>query len=228
MLGGVGPRDHQGKVLWHTLDVHHHHSQPGSEEWRRHWGCPETSIQHRAFLYPQTHLWHAVLHRGHPDRPQPHLWCHHWHLRWSQNWENKQGGNYQEHLLYLWSWAKGLFVRASLWHPIIKTFFQAFDNKNVTFEEHIRSEHNMWHYLYFIVLIKVKDPTEFTGPESYVHQMVKVRTLLFALSDAKTNEISDLESTSASIHFTTLALQCALWSQALLQFRFLLWNNWCS
>merc|ERR1719233_1018314 len=49
-----------------------------------------------------------------------------------------------------------------------------FDNKNVTFEEHIRTEHNMWHYLYFIVLIKVKDPTEFTGPESYVHQMVKV------------------------------------------------------
>ena len=44
----------------------------------------------------------------------------------------------------------------------------------MTFEEHIRTEHNMWHYLYFIVLIKVKDPTEFTGPESYVHQMVKV------------------------------------------------------
>ena len=33
----------------------------------------------------------------------------------------------------------------------------------------------MWHYLYFIVLIKVKDPTEFTGPESYVYAMVKVR-----------------------------------------------------
>ena len=32
----------------------------------------------------------------------------------------------------------------------------------------------MWHYLYFIVLIKVKDPTEFTGPESYVYAMVKV------------------------------------------------------
>ena len=56
---------------------------------------------------------------------------------------------------------------------------QAFDNKNVTFEEHIRSEHNMWHYLYFIVLIKVKDPTEFTGPESYVHQMVKVSLAIF-------------------------------------------------
>lgn len=50
----------------------------------------------------------------------------------------------------------------------------AFDNKTVSFEEHIKNEHNMWHYLYFIVLVKVKDPTEFTGPESYVHAMVKV------------------------------------------------------
>merc|ERR1719219_1374070 len=54
---------------------------------------------------------------------------------------------------------------------------KSFDNKNVTFEEHTRMEHNMWHYLYFIVLIKVKDPTEFTGPESYVHEMVKEKCL---------------------------------------------------
>lgn len=32
----------------------------------------------------------------------------------------------------------------------------------------------MWHYLYFIVLVKVKDPTEYTGPESYVAQMIVV------------------------------------------------------
>jgi len=54
---------------------------------------------------------------------------------------------------------------------------KAFDNKKVTFEEHIQNEHHPWHYLYFIVLLKVKDPTEFTGPESYVHQMVKDRCL---------------------------------------------------
>lgn len=53
----------------------------------------------------------------------------------------------------------------------------AFDNKTVSFEEHIKCEHNMWHYLYFIVLVKVKDPTEFTGPESYVHAMVKASIL---------------------------------------------------
>uniref|UniRef100_A0A670JDL8 Inositol 1,4,5-trisphosphate receptor n=1 Tax=Podarcis muralis TaxID=64176 RepID=A0A670JDL8_PODMU len=52
-----------------------------------------------------------------------------------------------------------------------------FDNKTVTFEEHIKEEHNMWHYLFFIVLVKVKDSTEYTGPESYVAEMIKERNL---------------------------------------------------
>nr|XP_033807855.1 inositol 1,4,5-trisphosphate receptor type 2 isoform X1 [Geotrypetes seraphini] len=52
-----------------------------------------------------------------------------------------------------------------------------FDNKTVSFEEHIKCEHNMWHYLYFIVLVKVKDPTEYTGPESYVAQMIAEKNL---------------------------------------------------
>jgi len=49
----------------------------------------------------------------------------------------------------------------------------AFDNRTVSFEEHVKVEHNMWQYLFFMVLIRVKDPTEFTGPESYVHGMIK-------------------------------------------------------
>ncbi|VDK41879.1 unnamed protein product [Anisakis simplex] len=48
-----------------------------------------------------------------------------------------------------------------------------FDNKSVTFEEHRSSEHNLYHYLYFIVWLQVKDETEFTGPESYVSQCIK-------------------------------------------------------
>ncbi|KAF7224696.1 inositol 1,4,5-trisphosphate-gated calcium channel ITPR2 isoform X1 [Nothobranchius furzeri] len=52
-----------------------------------------------------------------------------------------------------------------------------FDNKTVSFEEHIKSEHNMWHYLYFLVLVRVKDPTEYTGPESYVNQMIAMKNL---------------------------------------------------
>ncbi|XP_062245333.1 inositol 1,4,5-trisphosphate receptor type 2 [Platichthys flesus] len=52
-----------------------------------------------------------------------------------------------------------------------------FDNKTVSFEEHIKSEHSMWDYLYFLVLVRVKDPTEYTGPESYVAQMIAERNL---------------------------------------------------
>uniref|UniRef100_A0A3Q3J9U7 Inositol 1,4,5-trisphosphate receptor n=1 Tax=Monopterus albus TaxID=43700 RepID=A0A3Q3J9U7_MONAL len=52
-----------------------------------------------------------------------------------------------------------------------------FDNKTVSFEEHIKVEHNMWHYLYFLVLVRVKDPTEYTGPESYVAQMIAEKNL---------------------------------------------------
>ncbi|CAI9572360.1 unnamed protein product, partial [Staurois parvus] len=50
-----------------------------------------------------------------------------------------------------------------------------FDNKTVSFEEHIKEEHNIWNYLYFIVLVRVKNKTDYTGPESYVGQMIKVR-----------------------------------------------------
>lgn len=53
----------------------------------------------------------------------------------------------------------------------------SFDNKAVNFEEHIKQEHNMWHYLYFYVQVNVKDPTEFTGPESYVYMLVKDKDL---------------------------------------------------
>ena len=50
-----------------------------------------------------------------------------------------------------------------------------FENKEVTFEEHIKQEHSLWHYLFFIVHIKTKESTEFTGPESYVSDMINVR-----------------------------------------------------
>ncbi|VDD89339.1 unnamed protein product [Enterobius vermicularis] len=50
-----------------------------------------------------------------------------------------------------------------------------FDNKIVTFEQHRENEHNLYHYLYFIVWLQIKDETEFTGPESYVAQCIKDR-----------------------------------------------------
>lgn len=91
----------------------------------------------------------------------------------------------------------------------------AFDNKTVSFEEHIKCEHNMWHYLYFIVLIKVKDPTEFTGPESYVHAMVKesvldwfprLRAMSLAAVDGDGEQI-ELRSVQAALDNTELLIK---------------------
>ncbi|KAK2842102.1 hypothetical protein Q5P01_012302 [Channa striata] len=79
-----------------------------------------------------------------------------------------------------------------------------FDNKTVSFEEHIKSEHNMWHYLYFLVLVRVKDPTEYTGPESFVAQMIaeknlewfprmRAMSLVSSEGDNEQNEIRSLQ-----------------------------------
>lgn len=50
----------------------------------------------------------------------------------------------------------------------------------------------MWHYLYFIVLVKVKDPTEYTGPESYVAQMITVSKAASANPDSQAVTVSQL------------------------------------
>jgi len=40
------------------------------------------------------------------------------------------------------------------------------------FESHIKKEHNMWQYIFFVVHLNTKDPNQFTGPESYVKSMI--------------------------------------------------------
>ncbi|XP_032666694.1 inositol 1,4,5-trisphosphate receptor isoform X7 [Odontomachus brunneus] len=101
----------------------------------------------------------------------------------------------------------------------------AFDNKIVSFEEHVKHEHNMWHYLYFIVLVKVKDPTEFTGPESYVYMMVKDRNLEWfprlraksLAADEGEGEQVELRSLQSQLESTQQLVKCL--SQQLMELR---------
>jgi len=83
-----------------------------------------------------------------------------------------------------------------------------FDNKNITYDEHVMYEHNMWYYLYFYVLLKVKKSTEFTGPESYVHEMIQEKnldwfprmhamSLAFGEADLDQNEMRQIEAVLA-------------------------------
>lgn len=91
----------------------------------------------------------------------------------------------------------------------------AFDNKTVSFEEHFRMEHNLWHYLYFIVLIKVKDPTEFTGPESFVYEMVKNKKLdwfprmraMSLVSEEAENDHNELRMLQMSLESTNTLVE---------------------
>jgi len=43
-----------------------------------------------------------------------------------------------------------------------------FERKGISFERHIHEDHNMWQYLFYLVFILSKDPTSYTGVESYV------------------------------------------------------------
>ena len=49
----------------------------------------------------------------------------------------------------------------------------------IGFEHHIRNEHNIWHYLAFMVHLRVKRATDYTGPESFVKQMLDKKDLTF-------------------------------------------------
>jgi len=45
---------------------------------------------------------------------------------------------------------------------------QALDKDGNGFHTHIRTDHYLWHYVHFIIHLREKDPTEYTGLESYV------------------------------------------------------------
>jgi len=50
---------------------------------------------------------------------------------------------------------------------------EKFQRDALGFDNHIRNEHNMWHYLYFYVYLKLKPVSEYTASEYYVHKQNK-------------------------------------------------------
>ena len=49
----------------------------------------------------------------------------------------------------------------------------------IGFDNHITKDHNLWHYLYFIMYLKIKEKTEYTGPEQYVSECIEHRVRSF-------------------------------------------------
>jgi len=53
------------------------------------------------------------------------------------------------------------------------------DRHGSGFDQHIKLEHNMWKYLYYAVYLLQKDPTEYTGLETYVSEMIEEEDMEF-------------------------------------------------
>jgi hypothetical protein len=45
-----------------------------------------------------------------------------------------------------------------------------FEQLDIPFVEHVKSEHNMWQYIWFIIYLESKDPLSYTGPEQYLSE----------------------------------------------------------
>jgi inositol 1,4,5-triphosphate receptor type 1 len=82
----------------------------------------------------------------------------------------------------------------------------SFDNHAaMTFSDHCRQEHSVWSYVYFIILLRTKDSTELTGPESDISSIIDTpgeqvawfpRQTCLSLHGQQTEE-SDVSSTAA-------------------------------
>ncbi|EFC42710.1 predicted protein [Naegleria gruberi] len=52
-------------------------------------------------------------------------------------------------------------------------------NEGITFNNHVRKEHNMWNYLFFLIHLNRKPKTEYTGSEQYVSNCVHEQDVSF-------------------------------------------------
>ncbi|CUG89031.1 transmembrane protein, putative [Bodo saltans] len=61
---------------------------------------------------------------------------------------------------------------------------EVFEKEGGGFKRHVHRDHNMWQYLYFIYYLRLKDPNDFNGQESFVYREM-VRGSLGFLPDGK-------------------------------------------
>ncbi|TNN14277.1 Inositol 1,4,5-trisphosphate receptor type 2 isoform 2 [Schistosoma japonicum] len=49
----------------------------------------------------------------------------------------------------------------------------AFDHSNTNFDEHVDVDHNIWHYLYFIIYLRTKPMDDLTSLEIYIDKLIR-------------------------------------------------------
>lgn len=89
-----------------------------------------------------------------------------------------------------------------------KNRFDLHANEGLDFESHIKTEHNMWNYVYFLIYLSEKERDEYTGTEQYVEQnaaklsffpTLRSKTLELAESGALLKETNSLDDTDKHV-----------------------------
>ena len=93
---------------------------------------------------------------------------------------------------------------------------QDFEDPKVktSFAEHLHKQHNIWHYICFVIQISLKPKTELTGTEQYVFdELAAARTDWFPalraleLEDPEGEELGESDSLEGSAHAICQTLQ---------------------
>jgi len=92
---------------------------------------------------------------------------------------------------------------------------EALDRDGNGFETHIKKDHYLWHYVHFLVHLREKDPTEYTGVESCVAELlVKGDIAWMPLDKALTMDLGVQEQSEPEAVKARLAQLEALLEQA--------------
>ena len=105
-----------------------------------------------------------------------------------------------------------------------------FEQHGLSFERHARDDHYMWNYIFLKIYLEQKDPTEYTGQEHHIRQLMKEQRWAaffpikkaLAIQDIATTEKNDMRAVIRRIDAlqqTVARLELNLKQQAQQQYR---------
>ena len=70
-----------------------------------------------------------------------------------------------------------------------------FEQHGLSFERHTRDDHYMWNYIFLKIYLEQKDPTEYTGQEHHIRQLMKEQRWAAFFPIKKALAIQDIATT---------------------------------
>eukprot|EP00039_Didymoeca_costata_P001936 m.56376 g.56376 ORF g.56376 m.56376 type:complete len:2661 (+) comp11036_c1_seq1:86-8068(+) len=81
-----------------------------------------------------------------------------------------------------------------------------FEKNGTGFDNHIRKEHNIWNYIYFLLHLDEKDPTDYNSNENYIYQRLVVEDQYDIFPVNKALALTNTDSEEDQFHDRVLTL----------------------